>query len=399
MIHATHRFLVVVVVLAAGAGCKKDENKPTPTAEARAVILAPEDVAKVIRSPIETGPRISGTLEARDRAVVRSEIGGSVVAIGPEIGERVKKGDLLARIESKALGETVTSGQASVASAQAQLDLARREVERTAALVKGGAVAQRELDRAQSAAKSAEAQLSQARALLSGSRSQLGDATARAPIDGVVAQRSVNLGDIIGPGAALYEVIDPSSMRLSGTVAAEGLASLAPGKLVRFEVRGYPGQKFEGTIERISPAADPVTRQIPMLVTIPNPAGKLIAGLYAEGRVALEEREALIAPLGAIDFTRDQPSVLRANGGVLERVTVTIGIRDARTEVAEVVSGLAEGDVVVMLRAVKNLKAGDKVELGGPRAAGSASGSAAASTGSGSAGSGSAGSASKPVER
>lgn len=390
------RIVTTVLLMFAVVACKKPEDKNPPApAETPSVILAPEDIATVTRGPIETGPRISGTLEARVRAVVRSEVGGAVVAIGPEIGERVKKGDTLARVEAKSLGENVTSSQSAVTSAQAQLDLARREVERTAALVKGGAVAQRELDRAQSAATAAQATLAQARASLSGSRSQLGDAVARSPIEGVVSQRSVNLGDIIPPGAMLYEVIDPSSMRLNGSVASDDLSALVVGARVRFEVRGYRDQKFEGTIARISPSADPVTRQIPVLVEIPNPGGKLVAGLYAEGRVASQQRDALIVPLGAIDATRDQPSVLRVSKGVLERITISIGLRDDRTEVAEAIAGVAAGDVVVLLRAAKNLRAGARVEIGKPRAAaatGAGSGSAAGSA-SGS------GSASKTVER
>jgi membrane fusion protein, multidrug efflux system len=360
-------FVLAVVAL----GCKKpEEPPPTPAAEAPPVILAVEDSATVTRGEIETGPRISGTLEARVRAVVRAEVAGAVVMMGPELGDRVKKGDVLARIEAKALGDTVASSQSAVASAQAQLDMARREVERTAALVKGGAVAQRELDRAQSAAKAAEAGVAQARAALSGSRSQLGDAVARSPIDGVIALRSANAGDIIGGGAALYEVIDPSSMRLNAVVASDDLRSIALGKAVRFTVRGYPGEKFEGKIARIAPAADPATRQIPLIVEIPNTSGKLVAGLYAEGRVAAEEREALILPLSAIDFTRDQASVLRVKNGVLERITITIGLRDDRSEVAEVASGLAANDVVVQLRAAKALTAGQKIELRKPVAAG-----------------------------
>lgn len=397
-----------LLVLTAGTACKQPGNAADNVAPAAVapLILATEDVATVARGTIETGPRVSGTLEARVRAVVRAEVGGAVVAVGPEIGQVVKKGDLLVRIESKALGDTVTSARSGVTSAEAQLALAQREVERTRALVEGGAVAARELERARSAEVSARAAVSQARAQLSGSQSQLGDATMRSPIAGVVAQRMINVGDIVGGGATLYEVIDPSTMRLSGQVASDDLASLAIGSSVRFEVRGYKEQRFEGTIARISPAADPATRQIPVIVEIPNPGGKLVAGLYAEGRVAAEARDALIVPLGAIDTTRDQPTVLRAKAGLLERVTVAIGLRDERAEVAEITSGLAPGDVVVMTRAATNLRAGQKVELG-TRAAAAGSGAESAASAGAPASAGAAapapgssvGSAGKAVER
>src|SRR6478609_2592327 len=297
----------LVVVLALMCACKKGAQKAPAQTEAPTIKLAPEDVVTIGRGQLETGPRISGTLEAATRSVVRAEVGGTVLAVGPELGQSVKKGDLLARVEAKALGSVTTSAQGGVANAEAQLDLARREVQRTEALVKGGALAQRELDRAQSQVTAAEAQVKAARAQLASSQSQLGDATVRSPISGVVARRSVSVGDVTSPGAALYEVIDPSTMRLDASVASDNLSAIAPGKAVDFEVRGYPNQRFAGTIARVAPAADPVTRQIQVLVDIPNPGGKLVAGLYAEGRVSVEKREALIAPFSAIDQTGDQP--------------------------------------------------------------------------------------------
>lgn len=357
------RYLVVVLALV--VGCKKGAQHAPVQTEAPIIKLAPEDVVTIGRGQLETGPRISGTLEAATRSVVRAEVGGTVLSVGPELGQAVKKGDLLARVEAKALGSVTTSAQGGVASAEAQLDLARREVQRTEALVKGGAVAQRDLDRAQSQVTAAEAQLKQARAQLASSQSQLGDATVRSPISGVVARRSVSVGDVVSPGAQLYEVIDPSTMRLDASVASDNLAAIVPGKAVDFEVRGYPDQRFAGAIARVAPAADPVTRQIQVLVDIPNPGGKLVAGLYAEGRVSIEKREALLVPLSAIDMSGDQPSVLRVKNGVIERAAIAIGVRDERSEVVEVTNGVAAGDILLLTRATKNIAPGAKVEVAG----------------------------------
>jgi membrane fusion protein, multidrug efflux system len=354
-------------------GCKKPEGQPKVQVEEPPIRLAPEDVVVVQRDKFQTGPRISGTLEARQRSVVRAEAAGAVVAIGPELGQTVRKGDLLARIEAKALGDVTSSARSGVSAAEAARDLARREVERTEALVKGGAIAQRELDRVQSQLKQAEAAVNQARAQLASSQSQLGDATVRSPLAGVVARRTVNAGDVVSPGAELYEVIDPSTMRLDASVSSDDLASIAPGKAVDFEVRGYPGQRFAGTISRVAPAADPVTRQIQVLVDIPNPGGKLVAGLYAEGRIAVEEREGLVAPMAAIDMSGDQPSVLRIKNGVVERSVVGLGVRDERAEIVEVVNGLAPGDTLLLARALKNVVPGAKVSIEGAKAAGTGS--------------------------
>ena len=359
------RFLVAVIMIGFAA-CKQGAEQAPSSHEAPVIKLAPEDVVTIARGELQTGPRISGTLTAAAHADVRAETQGAVVAIGPELGEHVKKGALLARIEAKALGDVTSSARSGLASAQAQYELAQREVQRTEALVKGGAIAQRELDRARSQLTAARAQVTQARAQLASSQSQLGDATVRSPMNGVVARRAVSVGDVVSPGGQLYEVIDPSTMRLDASVASDNLSVIAPGKEVDFEVRGYPGQRFTGKITRVAPAADPVTRQIQVLVDIPNPGGKLVAGLYAEGRVSVESREALVAPLNSIDQTGDQPTVLRVKHGMVERVPVAIGARDERSEVVEITNGLAPGDVLVLDRATKNVAAGAKVQLPAP---------------------------------
>src|SRR5690606_15376401 len=116
---------------------------------------------------------------------------------------------------------------------------------------------------------------------------------------GVVSERPANAGDIVSPGTALVTIIDPSSMRLEAAVASDQVALVRPGAKVRFRIRGVSDEEFIGTIDRLSPTADPVTRQVTIFVTLPNIGGKLIAGLFAEGRVDAETRRGVIVPLGA----------------------------------------------------------------------------------------------------
>lgn len=356
------------LVLAAAA-CNSQSAAPPAERAPAALRLAPEDIVTVSRGKLSVGPRISGTLTPSSRSIVRAEAPGSVVAIGPELGDAVKKGDLLARVEGKALGDVAASAQSGVAAAEAQLALARREAEKIEALVKRGALAGSELDRALSQLTAAEAAATQARAQLASSRSQLGDVTARAPFDGVIARRAVNVGDVVVPGAEFYEVIDPRTMRLDASVASDDLSEIAPGRAVDFAVRGYPDLKLAGKISRVAPVADPVTRQVQVLVEIPNPGNKLIAGLYAEGRLAVSVREAVTAPLAAIDTSGDQPSVLRVRAGVIERVVVAVGLRDERAELAEILSGVAVGDIVLLARVGRTAIPGARADLPAPAAA------------------------------
>jgi multidrug efflux pump subunit AcrA (membrane-fusion protein) len=131
---------------------------------------------------------------------------------------------------------------------------------------------------------------------------------------------------------------------------------------VQFMVRGYNGQTFTGTIERISPVADPVTRQVSVFAAIPNASGRLIAGLYAEGRIQTEITRALVLPAAAIDVTGGAPTVTRVRDGRTERVEVSLGLRDGSTERVEIASGLDDGDVV-LTGAARSLTPGTPVTV------------------------------------
>ena len=238
------------------------------------------------------------------------------------------------------------SASSSVRSAESQLALAQREVARTEQLVKAGALAARDLDLARATISTAEAQVADAKSRLAAAERQLGDAVIRAPLTGIVSNREVNRGDVVSPGTVLFTIIDPSSMRLEASVPSDDLSVLRVGAKVEFTVRGYD-QTFTGTIERIAPQADAATRQVPIYVAIPNVGGRLVAGLYGEGRVVSDSASGLVVPVAAINSTGADPWALRVTGGKTERVAVKLGLRDPRTERVHVVSGLNERDTLL----------------------------------------------------
>jgi multidrug efflux pump subunit AcrA (membrane-fusion protein) len=129
-------------------------------------------------------------------------------------------------------------------------------------------------------------------------------------------------------------------------VTSDDLSQLRVGADVNFEVRGYT-QTFTGVIARIAPQADPVTRQVPIYVSIPNAERRLVAGLFAEGRVVTAAAEGLVVPTNAVNTGGPEPWVLRVAGGKTERVPVTLGLRDPRTEQVQVAEGLSEGDTLL----------------------------------------------------
>lgn len=335
------------VALTAGA-CGTAESPASANTPPAVIDIGRENIVTVRTEEISVGPLVSGDLRAQREATVRAELSGSVLQVMPDEGQAVKQGALLARIEARTQEDMLRSAESLLRSAEEALAVAERELTRTERLVQGGALAERELDSARNDAIAARARRDDAQTRVVSARKALSDATVTAPISGMVARRHVNRGDVVSPGTELYTIIDPSSMRLEASVPSEQLGAIAVGATVNFQVRGYPGQTFAGRIERISPMADPVTRQVPIFVTIPNTTGRLVAGLFAEGRVQQEARRALVVPLAAVNERGDSPWVLRVQDGKTERVDVTLGLRDPQTERVEVAAGLRDGDLLLV---------------------------------------------------
>jgi multidrug efflux pump subunit AcrA (membrane-fusion protein) len=130
-------------------------------------------------------------------------------------------------------------------------------------------------------------------------------------------------------------------------------------------VSGYPGLEFQGRVTRISPSVDPATGQVQIVVAVPNSSSALVAGLYADGRVASERRLGLTAPFTAVDLRGVKPSVLRLKAGKAERVEVGLGVRDEERERYEITSGVQAGDTL-LIGAAQGITPGTVVRVSVP---------------------------------
>lgn len=350
--------LALSVALAGGA-CKKNEaaqEEPQP------IVLGPADVALVTSGPVESGPSLSGTLTAEEQATVRAQLAGSVIETFAEPGDAVRRGEVLARLDTAALTEALTSARAAVTNARNNVAQAQREEERQKILAEAGAVAERNVETARQTTVGARAGLAQAQAQLSAAQEQLGNTRVSAPFAGVVSEKQVSAGDVVQPGTALYTVVDPSSLELEASVSAQQLTQLRVGTPVTFRVNGFPNRTFRGQITRINPAADPATRQVRVYAEIPNAGSDLVAGLFAEGRIESQSRNGLILPVNAIDRRMIRPAVLRVKDGKIERVEVQLGLLDEQAQRIEVRQGVQPGDVV-LVGAAQEIPPGTVVRL------------------------------------
>ena len=347
MMTRTTRFGILAALSAATvtAACGGRSNAEAPPAETPAVTVPPENVVVVDTVTLRSGPAISGDLKAERSATIRAEVGGSVMSVNVEEGQAVRQGQILGTLDESVISELLRSAKSGLVSAENNALVARREAERTKRLLAGGAVAERDVELADRALWAAEAQLESAKANAAGAERQWQKTRLATPCNGIVSRRHISVGDVVTMGNELFTVVDPRSMQLEASVPVSALGSIKVGSTVDFDVSGYD-QKFTGTVKRVNPEVDPGTRQVRIVVNIPN-AGSLVAGLFAKGRVVTESRSAIAVPITAVDLRGATPTARRIKDGKVEIIAVQLGLRDDVGMLIEVTGGLARGDTVL----------------------------------------------------
>jgi membrane fusion protein, multidrug efflux system len=341
------RIFVLAAVAFSLAACQEKSQDTGVTPPDPVVMIGRENIAVAELEELRSGPAISGTLEPKVDARLRAEISGPIEQTYAEEGSRVRRGALLARIDDSSVRDAYLSAKSAVRTAEAALKNAQRNAERASRLAKAGALPERDLETALWNATNAEGALADAQARLATAAKQLGHTEVRASIDGIVSARQVAPGDVVQIGAALFTLVDLRTLRLEAAVPVEDLGRLRQGSPVEFGVSGFDRQ-FRGRIDRINPAVDSATRQVRIYVTVPNADQALVAGLFAEGRVATDARRAVAVPLSAVDRRGTAPVIHRVKSGKVDVVPVQLGVTDEAAELIEVSAGLAQGDTVLL---------------------------------------------------
>lgn len=332
--------------LVLATGCKRKTAEAADTVQQ--LVVGTENIAIARNGSVTNGPAISGSLDAELDATVRAQIAGAILSTDAEVGQRVRKGQTLGRIDAGGLQDTYLSAKSAVSSAQANAAVAQRNLQRSQTLLQAGAIAQRDLETAQTQSTSAQAALEDAKARLATAQKNLDNTRIAAPFDGIVSQRSVSAGDVVQPGGALFTVVDPSTMRLVAAVPSEQLSMVRVGTDVTFMISGYAEQEFHGKVTHVSPSVDPTTRQVQVIVSIPNKGGTLITGLYANGRISSQTQDGIVVPAGAVDTRMQRPAVVEVKDGKVSRVDVTLGMRDPTTETVQITNGVSVGDTLLV---------------------------------------------------
>ena len=314
----------------------------------RAVVLAQGDVGVVARGTIEDAAAISGDLRPLETVDVKARLEGDLQGVFVREGDRVRRGQLLARFEASEQVSDRRSAEADRAAAQSELSTAQWNAEQTAELLRAGAVPERDVRAAESVVAAARARLAAAEARVRSTSSFVTDTRVLAPTRGVVAARQVEDGEHVARGASMFTVVRNDVLELAANVPARRAGDLRAGLPVRFTA---DGRRFDGRVARVSPTIDPSSRSLTVYVEVPNADGALRGNSFATGRVVGRSvSDALLVPTAALRQGVDSNStyVYRINGDRIQRAPVRLGIVDDVQGIAQVAEGLDVGDRVVV---------------------------------------------------
>jgi RND family efflux transporter MFP subunit len=291
-----------------------------------------------------------GVVEAVRQSTVAAQISGRIVEIAVDAGSRVRKGQLLARIDPRETGEALAGSRAQVAQAQAALTQSALTLERGRNLFAQKFVSQAALDKAVADHDAAKAQLAQAEAGVGQTAAARSFADVLAPFDGVVSARLVDLGEMASPGKPLVTLFEPKGMRVVATVPQHRFAEIKSGMRGFVEIAGN-GSRIRATAVTMLPNADPRTLSTRVRLELPADAvdaAGLVPGMYAKALFALGSAKKFAVPASAIVRRSELSAVYvvgEKNAVSLRQVRLGESLGDG---LVEVLAGIEPGESIML---------------------------------------------------
>jgi RND family efflux transporter MFP subunit len=312
------------------------------------LVVGANDVHSVARGTIELAMAIQGDLKPVEEVPVRARIEGNLEAVNVREGDRVGRGQVMARFESSAEVGAEKSAQADVESAKADSVNAQWNADQSEELFKAGAIPERDLRTSQQALVAAKARLSAAQSRLFAATRDVEDTKVLAPTSGVVSVRNVENGEHVARGAQMFTVVRNDVLELEAAVPARFAGDVTPALPVRFNAGG---KEMNGRVSRVSPTINPANRSVTIYLQLPNPGGTLKGNTFATGRiVARTISGTIIVPTSAIRYGQQQnaPFVYRIANETVEHQPVELGVVDEQSGIVQILAGLEVGDRVIV---------------------------------------------------
>ena len=336
------------------AGCHSSEPNPAPMAETIR--------ARVVESREEHAPvtiRATGTLHARQTAIISAQVVGRIREVFVHEGDSVRAGQTLVVLDDATLRASVEQAQAAVkaaenqqAAAQTNAALAASTLARYQQLQAQKSVSPQEFDEVSRRAEASSAQVEALRAQAaaaqaqeSGTRAMLSYTRVTAPFGGVVTARSVDPGTLASPGLPLLQMDSLGPLQLQTSVDESAIGAVHKGMKIGITIDAAPSLDPAGTVAEIVPAADPSSHTFLVKVDMPR-SSQLRAGMYATAAIATGSRQAIVVPRSAVVLRGSLPcAYILDTNGIAQLRYITLGAQQG--EMVEVLSGISAGEKMV----------------------------------------------------
>jgi membrane fusion protein, multidrug efflux system len=346
--------ILLVLLLCAGCESSGGEQTRSPSSAPQEPSAPTVEVVPVVAQRVDTTTRLPAEIYAYESVALFPRVNGFVDEVLVDRGSSVRKGQLLARLSAPELAAQRTEAESKLAAARSTYERTKTAAETP------GAVAKHDLEVAEAALKAEEARVQSLKTLE-------GYLYVRAPFDGMVTERNVHPGALVGPpsGSTSVPMLKMESvghLRVTVAVPETDVGAIAEHATAEFVVRTWPGVKFSGVISRIAHAVDMRTRTMPVELDYANKDGKLAPGMFAEVVWPIRRSSpSLFVPTSAVVQTTEKTYVDRVKNGAIEQVAVKRGLV-LKDQVEVFASGLAAGDLVLK-RGSEELKDGTRVQI------------------------------------
>jgi RND family efflux transporter MFP subunit len=357
--------LLPVLLLACGGPAEETAEPKVasePPAAAAGAATGPERVEteRVATARLRATIAASGTVAAKRITEVGSEVPGRIVAVLVDVGDAVEAGAPLFRIDPGPYQMALQEAEAGLVLARAQSANASEEAQRLSLLLEQKVASQQRYDQLRTQAEVARAQVAQMEARVAKARRDLAQTEVCAPYAGSVVERRAHEGAMTGQGAILV-LQESGALEAILNVPEATPVAVRAGDGLRLFVEGLP-DPIEAAVTSVSQRVDPGTRTYEVRADVSDASGQLKAGSYARAELSVARAEARPVVHRSALLTRDgRTFVLRVEDGVVRYAPVRVGVSEA--EQVELLSGVAEGDVVVRGEATTRLADGTRVEV------------------------------------
>lgn len=342
------RFVVSLAAVGALglAGCKKPDASKVALTSGEAGAPVAVETAAVVEQDMPELITLTGSLRAHQESEVAADAAGKVMATFVERGQKIKKGDTVAVLDARGASLSASAASAQSKLAVAQLEQAQRECDRVKALFQSGSISQAEYDRTTSQCQTTEWSAAAAAAQQRSAQKLVGDSVIRAPFDGIVGERYVNVGQYVQPPTRVLSLYATDPLRLELTVPEASVGEVKEGLKVAFSVSSFGEERFEGTVKFVSPNVRPSTRDLVVEALVPNEDGKLRPGMFAVATLQAGAKKLAVVPSSAIQRQETTARVFVVESGrIQERLVQTGGEKDAQTAI---LAGVKPGEQVVV---------------------------------------------------